>query len=403
MKVLVDCRSLHLSKAKGLENFALSVVEGISAFVEEIILDVRKPDLQFCKNYFIQYTNITFVYDPIQYFCTPFLYRDIPFPFKAAKTIFYKARMRLGPNPYMPRDRWARKCRADVVLYPSHRYDPQHKQIPMVTTVHAILPEYGPKDMAIIREHARSAKAIVTSWPYPFKDLLNRYPFLKAKMFLVPFTVVRNTVRSEYYDILKLGVKEPFYFYPAVIKPRKNHINLIKAYGLIKKQGWGPPLIVCTGGNSEHSVQELISFAKSLGVSDRFLFLGHIPETAMAALYNKCRAALSASLEEAGMAAIQEGGICGKPIICSDIPAAREHARLFDMDVCFFDPNDPEDMAKKILEFEKHIEFYRRSSLRARDVIKLIDLSYTGKCYSDILRYAAGQAPKPEWAPFMTP
>lgn len=103
------------------------------------------------------------------------------------------------------------------------------------------------------------------------------------------------------------------------------------------------------------------------------------------------------------MAPIQEGGRRGKPIICSDIEPAREDAKLLDMDICFFDPNDPEDIARRIVDFENDIDRYRSSSERASRLIRCINASYTGRCYAEVLSSAAGLSGKPDWAPFRRP
>lgn len=400
MKVMVNCRGLFLHKATGVENFAISVIESLADFVEEVIVDANnKREVQFCKDYFKEYKNITCVCDPMQDLLM-FSYRRW-LPFRVAVKLLLKTLSLLG---ICAPTGWAKKQKADVVFYPFHRSKLEYKHIPVVTTVHAILPEYTERDMAIILKHMRLARAIVTSWPHPFKDLSDRYPFIKGRLFLVPFTTLQNVAISKDYDISKLGIKEHFYLYPALIIPRKNHANLIKAYGILKKQGKQPPVVVCTGVEPDKKLMRyLMNLANTLGVADRFLFLGYVSCETMAALYHQCFAAISSSYWEAGIAAIQEGGTCGKPVICSDIEPARDHAKLFNMDVCFFDPNEPEDIAKKLIYFQDNIKHYRDSSMKAQPAVHLVDKKYMGKCYSDILRHAAGQALKPEWAPFLSP
>ena len=400
MKVLVDCRGIRTGRSRGIENFAYSIVESIAGFVEEVVVDVCRPDLGFYKDYFREYKNISFISDPVQGF---FLALDESLvPVKFIVRGIGKVLRQLGYNPFVRRLGWAKKQKADVVYYPCHQ-EPQHKHIPMVTTVHAILPEYDENDMAVVLGQMQSAAAVITSWPYPFKDLSQRYPFAKDRLFLIPFTAKQNVEALGEYDISQLGVDGEFYFYPAAITPRKNHINLIKAYGCLRKKGIEPPVVICSGGGDPALTRELIRTANSLGVGKKFTFLGYVSKEAMTALYRKCRAAISASLWEAGMAAIQEGGMCGKPILCADIEPAREHAKLFNMDVCFFDPNSPEDIAEKLIEFERNINHYRESSAKASSVIRLISKKYMGRCYSDVFSYAAGQAPKPQWAPFLDP
>lgn len=400
MKVLVDCRGIRVGRSRGIENFAYSIIESVAGFMEEVVVDICRPDLGFYKDYFREYKNISFISDPVQGF---FLALDESFmPVKIIVRGIGKFLRQLGYNPFVRRLGWAKKQKADVVYYPCHQ-EPQHKHIPMVTTIHAILPEYDENDMAVVLGQMQSAAAVITSWPYPFKDLLQRYPFAKDHLFLVPFTAKQNVEALDGYDISRLGVNGQFYLYAAVITPRKNHINLIKAYRCLKRKGLEPPVIICSGGGDPALTKELTRTANSLGVGKKFTFLGYVPKEAMTALYRECKAAISASLWEAGVAAIQEGGMCGKPILCADIKPAREHAKLFNMNVCFFDPYNPEDIAEKIIEFERNINHYKESSAKASSLIRLINKKYMGKCYSDVFGYAAGQAPKPPWAPFLDP
>lgn len=401
MKVLVDCRSIHPGKSLGIENFAYSIIESIAKLVEEVVVDVCKLDLQYYRDYFKGYQNINFISDPVQGFFLSL--NDCCVPIKIAVRIFARFARLLGFNPFERRLKWAKKQRLDVVYYPYHRDQPQHKHIPMVTTVHAILPEYGEKEMAVISGQMKTAAAIVTSWPHPFKDLSQRYCFAKERLFLVPYTAKQNVETAGGYNISLLGISGEFYFYPAAIIHRKNHINLIRAYGRLKQKAVEAPVVVFSGGGDAGLTQQLLETAESLGVGEKFIFLEYVPKEAVAGLYRQCRAVICASLWEAGSAVIQEGGMCGKPIICSDIEPAREHAKLFNMDVCFFDPYNPEDIANKIIGFEHDIDHYRESSIKASAVIGLINDKYMGKCYSDIFSYAAGQAAKPQWAPFLKP
>ena len=100
---------------------------------------------------------------------------------------------------------------------------------------------------------------------------------------------------------------------------------------------------------------------------------------------------------------IQEGGYCEKPAMCSDIAPARAHADLLDLEVCYFDPTDPVAIADKLVEFVSNIGRYRASAIAASAKIKSLDESYLGRCYSEVLAYAAGLNSKPVWMPFCRP
>jgi glycosyltransferase involved in cell wall biosynthesis len=401
MKLLVDCRSLSLSSGKGIEIFAISLIESIADKVDTIIVDIAGEDRVFCANYFRNCTNVTFIHDPIPaIFAHPERY---PLGISIFCRFIRKICDTFGHKLYVPRKSWASKHTADVVYYPSHRDPLQHKDIPVVTTIHAILPEYGDKELAIINDHAQGCSAAVTSWPHPYKDISARYPVVQEKLFMVPYAVESFNAPSTVMSRNELQVPDTYYFYPAVLLPRKNHMNLIRAYGILKNRGVAVPSVVCTGGNDPLLLQQLLEVARELGVGEKFLFLGHVSNQTMASLYHHCKAALSTSYAEAGMAVINEGSRHCKPVICSDLEAARDHADMLGLDIGKFNPHDVEDMANNIAQFENNIEHYRESAVRTHTVINSFSNEYMGQCYTDIFKFAAGITDKPEWFPYKNP
>ena len=110
----------------------------------------------------------------------------------------------------------------------------------------------------------------------------------------------------------------------------------------------------------------------------------------MASLYRHARACLSASKAEAGMAVLQEGFGCGKPVLCSDIPAAREHAALLRAKVGFFEPDEPEQLADRISELEAIFSCYEEAARQTRQRVLVFNEDYMGLCFHDVMMYAAG-------------
>lgn len=401
MKLLVDCRSIRIGRSRGIENFAIAVIQGIAGFGGEIVVDVCQADKELYKKLFKDRPNIQCISDPVQGLYTRLL--EGPFPVNIITKIWARMARLLGWNPFGRRSVWARKTQADAVYYPFHLDAPQHPRLPVVVTVHAVLPEYGPVQMELIRKNIISAKAVVTSWPHPFDDLRKRYPAATNRLFLVPYAAVQNTRAETDFDITSLGITEAYYFYPAVLAERKNHARLIEAYGRLIQRGFQPPLMVCSGGGHKSFKQKLSRLAAEWHVADRFLFLDYLPDKAVAALYRECRACVCASLWEAGIAVFQEGGRLGKPILCADIPPARAHAQLMGLEVCFFNPTKPEDLADKVVQFEENIGRFKKASRTAAETVQAVNKRYMGYCYADILRYAAGKNGKPDWAPYLDP
>lgn len=401
MKVIVDCRSITPDRWGGIDTFANAVSGAVAQRGVSVIIDTAAPNRQWYDAFFAEASRVSTVSDPIQgVFASA---RASGSLIQAPVRLLARGLARLGVNPYGRRRRWAAQASADAVFYPFHKDWPQHEHLPMVTTVHAVLPEYGPAEMEVIAEHVRRAKAVVVSWPEPYEDMLRRFPEVENRLFMIPFTTKSNIDVTPATDVPGVDLQQPYLFFPAVINWRKNHESLIRAYAVAREQGIGLPKVVFSGGGDAALRQELVQLCDQLGVADRFICLGYVSRAAISALYRNCLGTVAPTLWEAGMATIQEGGYYGKPAACSDIAPARAHARMLDMKVCFFDPNDPAHIAAQLAEFVANIDVYRESAVAASARIQAFDEAHLGRCYTDVLAFAAGLAPKPDWQPFLDP
>ena len=399
MMVLVDCRRLDLRQAKGLENFAISIITGLAQNMDSVVVDMCPISRTAYRTQFKECRNVSLICDPIQGFLRSAA--EAGFPGRVLAGIRQRVKRRFKVDVFAPRRAWALSQQADVAYYPSHLNPMQHDHLPRVSTVHAVLPEYTPVEMAVLEDHMRNASAVVTSWPHPFNDLGRRYPFVKERLFLVPFSAMHLTTSRAEDSEPKRPVGQDYLLYPSVVVPRKNHINLIEACAILRQQRKSIPLIICTGGGKSQLQDQLMARIRELHLDQQFRFLGHVTSAKLTGLYRGCLGTISPSLWEAGIAPLQEGGVYGKPIICSNIAPAKEHAELFGLDACFFDPKDPHDIARQLMAFLNNIDFYRQSSVRASLRIRAVNQEYVGRCYTDILKFAAGRSPRPQWFPFL--
>jgi len=400
MKVLVNCSGFAASLSEGIGNFALTIVESLATRGFSVVVALRRADLPYYREYFAGFENVGFSCDPVQ--TTLARLRKLPGPLGLAGRALVKVVRPLGFDANSCSLLFARRQQADVVFYPYHLDPPRHPHLPMVTTVHAVLPGYGKQQMATVDAHMNGAKALVTSFPRPRAVLTDLYPAVDERLFVVPITAVLAGEEADP-EPAELPVAGPFYFYAATLVERKNHAGLLKAYGLLKEKGITPPPLVCTGGRKEEGRRKLYELAESLGVADSLHILGSLPRTMVTLLNRHCTAAVSASFDEAGIAAIQEGGVWAKPVLCSDIQAARDHARMVGLEPCWFDPAEPADIARAMVDLEENYDRYGESAERARKTIACIDLDYMGRCYGDVLSFAAGRGSRPSWAPYLDP
>lgn len=394
MKIIVKCSELSFRQSLGLEGYAEVAIRSIAPRVQKLILICTIGDVDTVKRLFGDIDNIEFRIDPIS---------KIRKRHKASRGLL-KFILQCVIYFYGHFFQWYEfwrldRMKADVIFSPAHWRKTFHTRTPQVSTIHAILSDYTSRQIQASDSHVKNSAAIITAWPGPYHDILSRWPEVKDRLFMVPFM----TNVCQFGDFSKPDIADDYYFYPACAIPRKNHANLIQAYGIAKQKGVTLPVLVLTGGKRESfgdAIKELKALAEKLGVADRIKFTGFISEDDMKALYAHCKAAISSSHSEAGMAAIQEGASLGKPVACSDIPNARYHAEMYDLKAMFFDKDNPENIADALIEFEKNIDRYAASSRKAQKYIEAINSDYMGDCFVDIFKWVAGKSPKPAWFPF---
>lgn len=164
--------------------------------------------------------------------------------------------------------------------------------------------------------------------------------------------------------------EEPFFFYPANFWPHKNHEALLTAYRLYAQaaasRAW--PL-VCTGHPDER-MELLRELRDGLGLKDRVIFLGHVPDDAFTALWARAGALVFPSLCEGFGMPLLEAMRFGVPIIAADSSALPEVAG----DACVpVDARDPQALAEALRRVAIRTEL--KDSLVARGHARLAAFS----------------------------
>ena len=127
----------------------------------------------------------------------------------------------------------------DILFVPSHTVPLIHPKNTVVT-LHDLgfkhYPElYSPKELVYhnwtMQFSAEKAKAIITPSEYTKKDLIETYGIDPAKI-----TVVYHGINREEFEPKGKVVKEPYIFFIGRLEEKKNIVNMIKAFGLLRKE-----------------------------------------------------------------------------------------------------------------------------------------------------------------------
>jgi glycosyltransferase involved in cell wall biosynthesis len=165
----------------------------------------------------------------------------------------------------------------------------------------------------------------------------------------------------------KYGIRGDFLIYPAQFWPHKNHVNILIALALLKRNRGIVIEMVFTGsdkGNSGHVFGKI----NELGLHDQVHMLGFVPREDLRALYSEALALTFASFFGPDNIPPLEAFTLGCPVIASRVSGAEE--QLGDA-ALLFDPADPEDLVSAILTIS------RDQQLRARMVQKGAEIAKT--------------------------
>lgn len=347
INLLIDCRSIHPNKSGGIENYVYSIVNELSKNDILLTIDLRYTNIKlFNKN--LNTKKITYIYDPIVA-----IWEILKKKFYILyRVLDYFNRKIFKVNLIHRRKNWAINLKYDLVFYPFHLDEYQHR-IRHIVTIHAYLPEYNEKDHYIISEHVKKASKVITSWPFPFNDLCTRFPFHRSKIVMIPFTT-ENIIRCEPDGTnLEYLSKRNYILYPSFFVERKNHQFIINAYNIAKSSNIDLPIMVFTGGGNEIVIDKCVDLISKYNLNDYFVFLNHVSDSKLNYLYQNCYATISASTCEAGIGPLHEGSFFGKHCFLADTKQGRMHAELLNVNCTFFDLSDPNTLCSMINQYLK--------------------------------------------------
>jgi glycosyltransferase involved in cell wall biosynthesis len=234
-----------------------------------------------------------------------------------------------------------------VVIYDvMHRYYPGYPEYSMGVRII--------RDLFYKTAAKHSVLTIVDSYQSQ-EDLVRFYKIEKEKIKIIPYCppwyIYKYKDLEESYIkgvMNKYGVFEKFIFYPAQFWQHKNHLRLVRALHLLRKEYKTVIPIVFTGSprsDSKGTFPKVMKLIDELNMQDQILHLGYIPEEEIVALYKKSSALVFPSLIGPTNIPPLEAMVLGTPVVCSNLFSMPEQVGDSGL---LFDPFNIEDMAEKI-------------------------------------------------------
>lgn len=279
-----------------------------------------------------------------------------------------------------------------IMFSPLFFIAPERCDIPSVVSIldvqHEFFPEYfAKKTLKEIRENTektlKSADGIITISNYSKNTIIEKYGVDENAIkvtYLNSDSCFDEEKDSERQAELKQKIGMDYIFYPANTWPHKNHINLLKAYKILKEKYHSELKLVFTG-DSKQKKKEIEDFIISNGLENDILYLGYLPQRDIPYIFANATIMAFPSIFEGFGIPLVEAMKAGVAIACSkcgSIPEVVGDAAVY------FDAHNPQDIADKLYELESD------GGLREYliDKGKAVSLKYSWKeCANDTIDY----------------
>lgn len=210
---------------------------------------------------------------------------------------------------------------------------PQVRTRPAVVTIHDLQPLVRPQDFgrlkgAYLRSRlgpsARHARVVVTPSAYVRRLVIDRFARDPETVAVVPAPLwpapPLTTLPDERRGLL--ATEAPFFLYPAITHPHKNHAVLLRAFAQVSAARPDVSLIL-TGGAGTREDAVLAEIAR-MGLREKVRRLGRIPRTDLDDLLRRAIALTFPSLHEGYGLPVAEAMSLGCPVVASNTTALPE-------------------------------------------------------------------------------
>lgn len=250
----------------------------------------------------------------------------------------------------------------NACLFPAaHRRLPNSSPCPTIGIVHDMAAYYGTRKTrrrlgAVIRMMLPSAlrrlDRVIAVSNFVKQELVELAGVNENRIEVIPNGIDHSIfyprpINDEAVVLIQpFSFNRPYILYTSRIDhPIKNHVTLIKAFGIFKERTKFPHRLVLAGAEA-HSAEKVRETAEASAYKGDIFFTGHFPLKSLPELYSAADMAVFPSMYEGFGMGVLEAMASGVPVACAraaSLLEAAEHAALY------FDPLDAEDMADRMV------------------------------------------------------
>ncbi len=252
----------------------------------------------------------------------------------------------------------------ELMIYPSAEAMSFETAIPYIIAIHDIqyrlhpgFPEVGSGGERNFREYifknaADNALKILVDSNTGREDVVNEFGTAAEKVEVLPFVagpMYKTGISVEEKESLrrKYNLPDEYLFYPANFWSHKNHISIIKALGLLKRERGLEIPVVFTGSKKEGwgEFDKVFKLVAESGLDKQVFYLGFVDLRSVPVLYSMAKALVMPTFFGPTNIPPLEAFASGCPVITSNIRGVREQVGDAGMLV---DPGNPAELADAI-------------------------------------------------------
>jgi glycosyltransferase involved in cell wall biosynthesis len=270
-------------------------------------------------------------------------------------------------------------------------YDLQHLDLPNFFSME----ERSHRDR-FLKNLVDKADRVICISDFSKHSFSNHFNAIESQLISIPICIHERlktpseSFKAETLTDLKLQDNQ-YVFFPANFWPHKNHRMLLAAYSIYRHHYPATAVDLVFTGALEAPQRELREVATYLGCVSNVHFLGFLSEEEVSCVWQGCRGLVFPSLYEGFGIPVLEAMWFDKPVACSNLGSLPE---VGGDAVIYFDPRQPEAIAKAIGQLAHDQELTTRLRQRARQHLRNFSQQSMAKQYLDVFREVVTANPR---------
>ncbi len=287
-----------------------------------------------------------------------------------------------------------RQFGADV-FYSPDGFIPTLKTVPCVPVIHDIAWKHFPKHVKLrdrlyyqwmTPRFCRKAAAIITVSKFSKLDLMKSYHLPASKI-----TVTGNACSPDFHpidEIQQMQIRrqytdqKDYFFYVGALHPRKNIINLVKAFDIFKQET-GSNMKLVLAGRLAWKTKSFKKAMESASAKEDIIRLGFVPNEDLPLLMGSAFALTYVSLFEGFGVPLLEAMASDIPVITSTVSSLPEVVGDAGLKV---NPHDPKDIARAMVTLRKNFDMYNELVAKGRERVKKYDWDVYAEAVYNVLK-----------------